>query len=124
MPNTDGGIAFAPNDAHFYVAGGVDDLLHIFARHDGVWSEDGASVKLGHDHGLGIGIKPSAAGLAVSADGSKIVIADRHNDAVTLVDTTRRKVAGELDLRPGKNDPAQKGVAGGEYPDWVAIKGN
>ncbi len=124
VPNTDGGIAFAPNDAHFYVAGGVDDSLHIFARHDGVWSEDGASVKLGHDHGLGIGIKPSAAGLAVSADGSKIVIADRHNDAVTLVDTTRRKVAGELDLRPGKNDPAQKGVAGGEYPDWVAIKGN
>ena len=99
-------------------------MLHIFARHDGVWSEDGASVKLGHDHGLGIGIKPSAAGLAVSADGSKIVIADRHSDAVTLVDTTRRKVAGELDLRPGKNDPAQKGVAGGEYPDWVAIKGN
>ena len=44
-PMNDGGIAFALNDAHFYVAGGVDDSLHIFARHDGVWSEDGASVK-------------------------------------------------------------------------------
>ena len=40
------------------------------------------------------------------------------------MDTKTRAVAGELDLRPGKSDPAKKGVAGGEYPEWVAIKGN
>ena len=33
-------------------------------------------------------------------------------------------VAGELDLRPGKNDPAQSGKAGGEFPYWVAVRGN
>ncbi len=30
----------------------------------------------------------------------------------------------ELDLRPGKNNPAQKGVAGGEYPYGVAFNGD
>jgi YVTN family beta-propeller protein len=52
------------------------------------------------------------------------VIADRHNDAMTIVDSETRKVIAELDLRPGRNDPAQHGVAGGEYPDWVRVKGN
>src|SRR5208282_5743357 len=124
VANTDVGIAFAPDDSHFYVAGGVDDTLHFYAGANGRWAEDGAAVALGHKEGLGIAMKPSAAGLAVTADGAKIVVADRHNDAITLVDTKTRAVVGELDLRPGKIDPAQKGVAGGEYPDWVAIEGN
>ena len=29
----------------------------------------------------------------------------------------------ELDLRPGKSNPAQSGVPGGEYPFWVVVKG-
>jgi YVTN family beta-propeller protein len=124
VPNTDSGIAFSPDDQHFYVAGGVDDELHFYSRGAGGWAEDGAPVKFGHKTGLGIEVKPSAAGLAVSADGAKIVVADRHNDAITIVDAKAQSVAGELDLRPGKNDPAKKGVAGGEYPDWVAVKGN
>ena len=113
-----------PDDQHFYVAGGVDDSLHVYARGANGWAEDGAAIAFGHKQGLGIEVKPSAAGLAVSADGGKIVVADRHNDAITIVDTKTRAVAGELDLRPGKSDPAKKGVAGGEYPDWVAVKGN
>ncbi|MGD0143286.1 MAG: bifunctional YncE family protein/alkaline phosphatase family protein [Rhizomicrobium sp.] len=124
VANTDGGLAFAPDDRHFYVSGGVDDNLHIFAKPHDRWEEDGAPIPLGHKDGLGIIMKPSAAGLDVSADGRKIVIADRHNDAITIVDPATRKVTGELDLRPGKNDPAEHGVAGGEYPDWVSIKGN
>jgi DNA-binding beta-propeller fold protein YncE len=124
IANTDVGVAFAPDDQHFYVAGGVDDSLHTYALAKGGWSEEGAPIPFGHKEGLGILIKPSAAGLAVSADGTRVLVADRHNDAVTLVDTQKHAVAGELDLRPGKNDPAQKGVAGGEYPDWVAIRGN
>jgi YVTN family beta-propeller protein len=124
VPNTDVGIAFAPDDKHFYVSGGVNDNLHIFGRAHDRWEEDGAPIALGHKMGLGLITKPSAAGLDVSADRKRIVIADRHNDAITIVDLAARKVTGELDLRPGKNDPAQHGVAGGEYPDWVSIKGN
>ena len=52
------------------------------------------------------------------------MIADFENDAVTIVDLASRRVAGELDLRPGKNDPAQSGKAGGEFPYWVAVRGN
>jgi DNA-binding beta-propeller fold protein YncE len=41
-----------------------------------------------------------------------------------VVDIASRMKIGELDLRPGKINPAQTGVPGGEYPFWVSIKGN
>jgi hypothetical protein len=88
----------------------------------GPWAEDGKPIALGHREGLGIEIKPSAAGLDVTADGTKLLVADRYNDSVTLVDPMARLVTGELDLRPGAIDPRKHGVPGGEYPDWVAIK--
>ncbi len=122
VPNSDMGLVFAPDGTHFYVSGGVDDDVHIFAKTGDTWAEDGAAIKLGHKDGNGIDVKPSAAGLDVTADGKLIVVADRYNDAVTLVDPVARKVAGELDLRPGKENPKEHGVPGGEYPLWVQIK--
>src|SRR5262249_27896706 len=38
--------------------------------------------------------------------------------------TATRTKTSELDLRPGKLNAANSGVPGGEYPFWVAIKGN
>ncbi len=122
VPNADAGIAFAPDGQHFYVAGGTDDNLHIFALKAGSWAEDGAPVKLGHATANGFGAKPSAGGVAVAANGL-LVIADRYNDSITLVDPEKHAVTDELDLRPGKDDPAKHGVAGGEYPLWVVTKG-
>ena len=124
IPNTDSGIAFSNDDARLYLSGGVDDDLHTFARKDDKWAQEGTPIALGHAHGLGLGMRPSAAGLAVSTDGRKIIVADRQNDAITIVDPQKRLVTGELDLRPGKSDSTKSGVAGGEYPDWVAIKSN
>ena len=43
---------------------------------------------------------------------------------MTLVDLVSRKIVTELDLRPGKADPAKAGVPGGEYPFAVAWRGN
>jgi YVTN family beta-propeller protein len=63
-------------------------------------------------------------GLAVTADGTKIVITNVYNDSVSIVDIAGRSVIKEIDLRPGVIDPAQSGVPGGEYPFWVTIKGN
>ncbi len=123
VPNSDSGIVFAPDDSRFYVSGGVDDNVHIFAKTNGMWAEEGKPIALGHKAGNGLGVKPSAAGLDVTQDGKLIVVADRYNDAVTIVDPWARKVAGELDLRPGKENPKLHGVAGGEYPLWVQIKG-
>jgi YVTN family beta-propeller protein len=122
VPNTFAGIAFAPDGEHFYVAGGKDDNLHIFRKDaGGVWSEDGAPVKLGHTGGLGLvpGKEPLAsAGVAITSDGKFAAVANLYNDSLTLVDLGKRMVAAEMELRPGN------GVAGGEYPFWVVAKGN
>jgi DNA-binding beta-propeller fold protein YncE len=131
VPNTFAGIAFNPNGNSFYVGGGSDDNVHTYGiQGDGSWAEVGTPITLGHTTGNGLLIPPAIAstfvtgGLAVTADGTKIVIANVYNDSVSIVDITGRSVIKEIDLRPGVIDPAQNGVPGGEYPFWVAIKGN
>jgi YVTN family beta-propeller protein len=124
IPNADSGIVFAPNDGHFYVSGGVNDEVHIFAHANGMWAEEGAPIPLGHTKGLGLGVKPSTAGIAVTDDGTKAVVANRYNDSISIVDLAGRRAVAELDLRPGLIDPRQHGVPGGEYPYWVQIKSN
>ena len=124
VPNSDSGIVFAPDDSRFYVSGGVDDNVHVFAKTNGSWAEDGTPIALGHKAGNGLAVKPSAAGLDVTADGARLVVANRYNDSISVVDIAARKVTSELDLRPGKSDPAQHGVAGGEYPLWVQVAGH
>jgi YVTN family beta-propeller protein len=133
VPNTYLGIVWVPDGKRFFVSGGMDDNVHIFAQSDGRWSESTSAIALGHKSGLGISDeedakerknKSVAAGLAVSADGTKLLVANNANDSVSLIDLAQKKVIAELDLRPGKLDSAKKGVPGGEYPYDVAIKGN
>ncbi len=124
--DTYSGIAFSPSGRHFYVSGGDNDNVHIFGREYGRWAETQAPVALGHARGLGDGVRPEAAGLAVSADGASIVVADYENDAITVLRRGAEEWAraAELDLRPGVENAAQRGVAGGEYPYWVVMRGN
>src|SRR5258708_1262517 len=133
IANTYAGLVWAPDGKRFYVSGGADDNIHLFEQSDGRWTEPGEPIKLGHKGGLGIGSRednrvapnsPVAAGLAVSPNGSRILVANYANDSVSVIDVAARKVIAELDLRPGKNDPAQKGVPGGEYPYGVVFKGD
>ncbi|HEV2299883.1 MAG TPA: beta-propeller fold lactonase family protein [Candidatus Acidoferrales bacterium] len=124
VPNTFDGIAWNPNGTEFYVAGGMDDDVHVFAEQGGRWSEVSAAIPLGHENGLGIDNKPVAAGLAATADGKRLVVANFENDSVSVIDLAAKQKTAELDLRPGKIDPKQAGVAGGEYPFWVVTKGN
>ena len=124
VPNSDMGLVFAPDGARFYVSGGVSDNVHVFAKANGLWAESGNPIALGHKAGNGLAVKPSAAGLDVTADGKELVVANRYNDSVSVIDIAARKVAAELDLRPGKENPKKHGVAGGEYPLWVQIAGH
>jgi DNA-binding beta-propeller fold protein YncE len=128
VANTYSGIVFDPSGTAFYVAGGVDDNVHAYSLENGDWSEQqGSPISLGHNgKGVGLNVKPQAAGVAVSRDGSKLVVANYYNDSISLLTEQggRWSVQSELDLRPGKEDPTQRGVPGGEYPLWVAIKGN
>ncbi len=134
LPATYSGVAFNPNGKQFYVAGGGDDNVHIFGITNGVWSAVQAPVALNHspnpktysDGGLGLFTLPMAAGLAVSQDGSTLVVCNYENDSISLLTFSASTWAksGELDLRPGVANPADTGVPGGEYPYWVSIRGN
>jgi YVTN family beta-propeller protein len=133
IPNAYVGLAWAPDGSHFYVSGGKDDNVHVFSQEDGHWSETEKPIELGHKTGLGVAdrsetkvtpLEPMVAGLAVSPDGKHLLVANHQNDSVSLIDLETRQVAAELDLRPGKIDPAQKGAAGGEYPFGVVFAGD
>jgi YVTN family beta-propeller protein len=119
VPNAFDGLAFNPSGKEFYVSGGPDDNVHFYDWNGSSWAESGTAVKLGHPAALALGkITPGAMGLAVTADGRRLVVANYENDSISLVDIAGRKVLAELDLRPGN------GVPGGEYPVWVAIQGS
>ncbi|MFZ3210064.1 MAG: hypothetical protein WA188_00975 [Terriglobales bacterium] len=134
--NTYYGIAFDPSGTAFYVSGGVDDNVHIFALVSGSWSEQaGSPIALGHLAkatppvslgGVGLQVAPQAAGIAITQDGTKLVVANYYNDSISILTKSASgwSLASELDLRPGKINPANSGVPGGEYPFWVAIEGN
>ena len=128
FPNTYNGIAFDPAGAAFYVSGGPSDNIHVVTRSDsGAWSDQpGMTLALGHAAGVGLGVHPCAAGVAVSQDGQTLVAANYYNDSISIFRGGLGKWAkqGEFDLRPGKIDPSESGVPGGEYPFWVAIKGS
>ena len=124
VPTAFNGLAWNPNGNEFYVSGGEQDTVHAFVRLGTVWHEAGAPVRLGHAAGLGLGVRPEVAGIAVNAAGTQLIAANYENDSISVVDIGSHAKSGELDLRPGKSDPSKKGIAGGEYPFWVVIKGN
>src|SRR5215510_13963223 len=124
IPNTFMGMVWDPSGERFYVAGGVNDNVHVYARNGLSWNESGTPIPLGHSIGLGLDTAPMAAGLAVNLTGTRLLVANMENDSVSLVDLQQRVVVAERDLRPGKNDAASSGVAGGEFPLWVVFQGD
>jgi DNA-binding beta-propeller fold protein YncE len=128
VPNSFVGLLFAADGKTFFVSGGVDDSVHVFTLGSGGWAESGAPIALGHGtsgNGLWSGsVQPEAAGLALTADGTKLLVANYENDSLSIVSVASRSKLYELDLRPGKLDPQEAGIAGGEFPYGVAVKGN
>lgn len=119
LPNSFIGLAWAPDGAGFYVSGGVDDSVSRFRWADRAFVPDW-TAKLGHTAGLGVQVKPQAAGLAPSPDGTRLLVANYMNDSVTLLDAATGAVLTERDLRPGKIDPRDTGRPGGAYPWTIA----
>jgi len=124
VPNTFDGIVWNPNGREFYVTGGSDDNIHVFDLNGGTWAESLPAIQLGHGVGTDGLVGTGAAGIAITQDGSRLIVANYENDSISIVSTQTRSKLHELDLRPGRNNPHDSGVAGGEYPFWVAIKGN
>src|SRR5579864_3584041 len=147
ITNTYNGIVFDPSGLAFYVAGGPSDNVHIItlSASTGLWGEaQNSPLNLGHGPlgGLGlsatsggllpineqVAVTPCAAGVAISSDGRTLVVANFGNDTITVFNraydgANNWSTGTELDLRPGKSNPAQAGVPGGEYPFWVVVKG-
>jgi DNA-binding beta-propeller fold protein YncE len=127
IPNAFVGIAFDPTGQTFYVGGSGDDDVHSFTIQNGQWAESGTPIKLGHSSAVALfaGDLPGATGgLELTQDGKTLVVTNLNNESISFIDVQSRTVVKELDLRPGKNNPADSGVAGGEYPFWVTVKGN
>jgi len=119
LPNTFLGITWAPDGRTFYVSAGVDDAVLEFKPGDHGY-QPARRFPLNHKEGLGVQVKPETAGLAVSPDGRWLLAANLQNESVSLIDLGSGAVSAELDLRPGKADPAKAGVPGGGYPLAVA----
>jgi len=110
-------------------------IVHIFQlQSNGQWADTGTPVALGHKHGIGLvsdGLAltasqdpPVAGGVAiVPGNNGKALVTNVYNDSVSLISVTGTtgQVLAELDLRPGKVNPANSGVPGGEYPFWVVV---
>jgi YVTN family beta-propeller protein len=125
QPNAYVGLIFSPDSATLYAAGGVDDAVYAYSRNGGTWSKSG-QIPLGHNGvGIGVGVKPNAGGLGISADGKTLVVANNYNDSISVIDTASRSVRYEHDLRPffSGNEGSPGGV-GGTFPFAVLVKGN
>jgi DNA-binding beta-propeller fold protein YncE len=122
VPDSFIGLAWAPAGDRFFVSGGVDDDVLEFSGPAGTMRA-GRTFRLGHKAGLGLAVKPEAAGLAVSPDGRRVLVANFQNDSVSLIDLVAGAVS-EQDLRPGMIDHAKVGQPGGTFPIAVAWAGN
>jgi YVTN family beta-propeller protein len=118
------GLVFSPDGGTLYAAGGRDDSVYAYTKASGSWALS-TTIPLGHaGKGIGIGVSPNAAGLAISADGATLVVANNYNDSISVVDVATGTIRYEHDLRPffAGNEGTAGGV-GGTFPFAVTIKG-
>jgi YVTN family beta-propeller protein len=119
------GLAFSRDGNTLYAAGGRDDVVNIFSKSGGSWAAAG-NIALNHGNkGIGSGVAPNAAGLALSTDGKTLVVVNNYNDSISVIDTVTGVVRYEHDLRPFfAGNEGRAGGVGGTFPFAVAIKGN
>src|SRR5215470_7783049 len=119
------GLVFSPDGKTLYAAGGADDIVYAYTVTGGTWSL-AAKISLGHKNtGVGLGVRPNASGLGISADGKTLVAVNNYNDSISVIDTTTNTVRYEHDLRPYfVNNEGTAGGVGGTFPFAVVVKGN
>jgi YVTN family beta-propeller protein len=79
------GAAFSPDGTHAYAAGGGSEVIHTYTVTNGQLTE-GTPIKLPAANPAGQPVNMYPAGLAVTPDGKRLVVADQMADAASVVD--------------------------------------
>ena len=127
------GLVWAPDSQTLYAAGGCDDAVYAYSN-NGTSFVAKATISLGHAPngcvsnaanrtGLGLGVEPNVAGLAITSDGKTLVAANNYNDSISVIDTASGTVRYEYDLRPFATSGAPDGTKGGTFPYAVVLNG-
>jgi YVTN family beta-propeller protein len=123
------GLVWAPNNQTLYATGGCDDVVYVYTKNGNSFGLSN-KIPLGHapngcsSHpGLGLGVSANASGLALSADGGTLVVANNYNDSISVIDTAGGMVRYEYDLRPFATSGAPGGTKGGTFPFAVVLHG-
>ncbi|HEX4277318.1 MAG TPA: bifunctional YncE family protein/alkaline phosphatase family protein [Bryobacteraceae bacterium] len=127
------GLVWAPGSQTLYATGGCDDAVYSYTN-NGTRFVQSAKISLSHapngclsnsanQKGLGIGVEPNAAGLAITPDGNTLVVANNYNDSISVIDTANHTVRYEYDLRPWSTSGAPDGTKGGTFPYSVVLNG-
>jgi YVTN family beta-propeller protein len=133
QPNAHVGLVWAPNSQTVYASGGCDDAVYAYSSNGSSFALS-TKINLGHAPGgcvsnsanrtgLGLGVEPNVAGLAISADGKTLVAANNYNDSISVIDTASGTVRYEYDLRPFATSGASNGTKGGTFPYSVVLNG-
>jgi YVTN family beta-propeller protein len=128
------GLVWAPSSQTLYASGGCDDAVYAYSNNGASFSLSN-KISLGHAPsgcvsntanrtGLGLGVEPNVAGLAISADGKTLVAANNYNDSISVIDTATGTVRYEYDLRPFATSGAPNGTKGGTFPYSVVLNGS
>jgi DNA-binding beta-propeller fold protein YncE len=127
------GLVWAADSQTLYAAGGCDDVVYVYSN-NGTSFGLSNKISLGHaptgcvsnaanQTGLGLGVEPNVAGLAISSDGKTLVAANNYNDSISVMDTATGTVRYEFDLRPYASSGAPNGTKGGTFPYSVVLNG-
>jgi DNA-binding beta-propeller fold protein YncE len=132
--NSHVGLVWAPNSQTLYAAGGCDDVVYVYSDNG---TNFGLSNKISLGHapngclsnaanrtGLGLGVEPNVAGLAITADGKTLVAANNYNDSISVIGAATGTVRYEFDLRPYASSGAPNGTKGGTFPYSVVLNGS
>ena len=99
------GLALSPDAKTLYASAGGNNKIRTYSFASGRLTE-GASIPLPTTSETGKKINPYPAGIALTPDGGRLVVADRLADAVTVID-----------VRTG----TQKTIGVGHAPYWVTL---
>jgi DNA-binding beta-propeller fold protein YncE len=131
------GLAWSADSNTLYAAGGSDDAVYVYTNGGNATAPFAQSAKITLNHagvasgplapyllgGLGGQVLPNASGLALTPDGTMLVVANNYNDSISVINTATKAITYELDLRPYASG-APNGTKGGTYPYSVVIAGN